>query len=122
MLESNLISSYRHTHTLESLIAELSNESSQEYESAERKEGEEAEMDKPGGGGEGDIRWDLGLANNAKPVKAFLELLMNACLLYCVQGQTECVCRCVCVSIVSMEGELRGCYSYSSFMAERIPS
>lgn len=38
MLGSNLISSYRHTHTLESLIAELSNESSQEYESAERRE------------------------------------------------------------------------------------
>lgn len=45
--------------------------------------------------------------------KLFLEPLMNACLLYCERGQTECVCVCagvcVCARPLSVwRAELRG--------------
>lgn len=41
----------------------------------------------------------------AEAVKAFLEPLMNACLLFCERGQTKSACAgaCVCVSIVIVD-------------------
>ncbi len=79
---------------------------------------------------EGDWRWDLGLDDNAESAKVFLELLMNASLLYCERGQTKCVCVratvcvCVCVCFTCWCGGLNSgvCYSYSSFIEKRIPS